>query len=184
MRKSTLAYVPGTLAKSGLDGILLMQCSQLLWTNIKHTGKMNKMKDPSSYCRQQNPLRFFLMALDGPERRRDDSRCTDLLLETSELMVGPSDSMQHAAVPNNFPAVLSKSLLENSVWSFENICFSYILRCVSPWILLELCWYVCGLSFGELPEYGQESKQIQGFSLFPRHNLALKNHYSITIDPC
>ena len=145
---------------------------------------MNKMKDPSSYHRQQNPLSFFLKALDGPERRRDDSRCTDLLLETSELTVGPSDSMQHAAVLNNFPAALCKSLLENSVWSFENICFSYILPCVSSRILLELCWYVCGLSFGELPEYGQESKQIQGFSLFPRHNLALKNHYSITIDPC
>ena len=72
------------------------------------------MKDPSSYRRQQNPLRLFLVVPDGSERKHDDSHCTDLLLETSELMVGPTDLMQHAAVSNNFPVALCKSLLENS----------------------------------------------------------------------
>lgn len=114
IRKSTLACVPGTVAKSALDGILLMQCSQLLWTSINYTGKINKMKDPSSYRRQQNPLRLFLMVPDGPERKHDDSHRADLLLETSELTVGPTDLMQHAAVSNNFPVALCESLLENS----------------------------------------------------------------------
>lgn len=90
------------------------------------------MKDPSSFHRQQNTLRLFLLVLDSPERKYSDSHCTALLLETSELTVGPSDLMQHAAVSNNFPVALCKSLLGNSEWSFETICFSCILPCVKP----------------------------------------------------
>lgn len=141
--KLILAWIPSTPANSALDGILLMQCSQLLWTKLKYTRKIKKMKDPSSFHRQQNTLRLFLLVLDSPERKYSDSHCTALLLETSELMVGPSDLMQHAAVSNNFPVALCKSLLGNSEWSFETICFSCILPCVKPWILFELCWCVC-----------------------------------------
>lgn len=51
--------------------------------------------------------------------------------------------MQRAAVSNNFPVAPCKSLLGNSEWSFETICFSCILPRVNPWILFELCWCVC-----------------------------------------
>lgn len=101
------------------------------------------MKYPSSYLRQQNPLRPFLLVPGSPERKRDDSHGTDLLLETSELTVGPADLMQHAAVSDNFPVALCKSLHENSDWSFETICFSCILPSVNPSTLAELCRCTC-----------------------------------------
>lgn len=63
--------------------------------------------------------------------------------ETSEPTVGPADLMQHAAVSDTFPVALCKSLLENSDWSFETICFSCISPFVSQSILAELCWCVC-----------------------------------------
>lgn len=72
------------------------------------------MKDPSSHQRQQNPLRLFLVVPDGPERKHDDSQDTDLLLETLDLMVSPTDLMHPTALSNNFPVALCKSLLENS----------------------------------------------------------------------
>lgn len=62
----------------------------------------------------ENTLRLFLVVPDGPERKHNDSHCADLLLETSELMVGPLDLMHHAAVTNNFSVALPKSLLESS----------------------------------------------------------------------
>lgn len=72
-----------------------------------------------------------------------------------------------------------------TVTSFETICFSYNLPCAKPmnvtWVVL-VC--MCRLSFGELSEHGKESKQTQGFSLFPRHSAGLKNHYPIARDPC
>lgn len=67
--KFILAWIPNTPASSALDGILLMQCSQLLWTNLKYTRKIKKMKDPSSFRGQQNPLRLFLLVLDSPEKK-------------------------------------------------------------------------------------------------------------------
>lgn len=80
----------------------------------------------------ENTLRPFLVVPDSPERKHNDSHRADLLLETSELTVGPTDLMQHAAVTNNFSVALRKSLLESSEQSFENICFSCILCHANP----------------------------------------------------
>lgn len=62
----------------------------------------------------ENTLRLCLVVPDGPEGKHNDSHHADLLLETSELMVGPTDLMHHAAVTNNFSVALRKSLLESS----------------------------------------------------------------------
>lgn len=62
----------------------------------------------------ENTLRLLLVVPDSPERKHNDSHRADLLLETSELMVGPTDLMQCAAVTNNLSVALRKSLLESS----------------------------------------------------------------------
>lgn len=62
----------------------------------------------------ENTFRLFLVVSDGAERKHNDSHCADLLLETWELMVGPIDLMQHAAVTNYVSVALRKNLLESS----------------------------------------------------------------------
>lgn len=61
----------------------------------------------------ENTLRLFLEVSDGAERKHNDSHRADLLLQTSEIMVGPTDLMQCAAVTNNVSVALRKNLLES-----------------------------------------------------------------------